>query len=272
VVKGQVFLADNNFKRIFLQNVEAIIIALFSIYGTRLLPFVFLPFIKSLRIEFNFLFFYIPMLIFTFLGLNTTQFPGSFNTFNFFIVNCFVLIYFLPAVIFWFKNKIKIKFLFNTLLIIIVALTVPRALYQTYRFCKMILEDKKSLLITNEQIELFTYLKKNKDNWLIQPYPNNITASSNSFLPFFSQRASYLTGQQTLDSQGFNWQNRSQELENIFNLSDYRLRSELFKKLSIYYFYIQNDDEIKWLDLENTTNNWYDIIASNNAGYLIKLK
>jgi hypothetical protein len=170
----------------------------------------------------------------------------------------------------WAQQKLNKKYIFWTFLAILVGFSVPRPLVQVFRFTKEIKEQKTSFLLSNDQLALFQPLFKNKDEFLIQTDLDNEVAKKISFLPFFANRASYLTGQETLDFQGMKWQSRYDGLKFIEEIDNAETRSNEYKSLNIHYFYLKKIEAVEFW--KNNGQDCSEVIAENSAGILLKLK
>lgn len=269
-LKRQVFESTNNQLRLVLQNIQATTIALLSIYGLRILPFLLLPLLKFKDKSFclNFLFF--PSIIFIFLGLNTTQSPGGFNTFNFFVVTCFVGIFLMIFLLDFLQKKLKSKYLYYFVVFLFILFSIPRPVVQVFRFAKEIKNKKTSFYISQKQLELLHPLSQTNDRNLIQMSIDDKTSKRISYLPFFSHKPSYLTGLDTLDFQGMQWENRFEKLEFIKKIDNLNLKIKEYKALNIHYFYVKDEDSINFWKKE--ANEYIDIISENESGILIKFR
>jgi hypothetical protein len=238
-LRRQVYEDAHNVRNLIVFDSLAVLIALISIYGTRLLGFVTTKkLFKFLGIEKTLLL--IPALIlFHVLGLFTIQSSGGVNVYNFFSVSAVILSLFAAFILSTFTKKL----VGMTIIIIFIVLTVPRSMYEISSNISKYGSSDFSL-VSNEQLDAFRYIRNNTNvNSLVQASPNNSLDNTAPYVSFFSGRDSYIAGSGLLKTHNVKTEVRNDELDKIFrtvNVTDFT--SQLRQK-NILYVYLQKNPE-----------------------------
>lgn len=237
-LRKSMYEANKNYIGIFVLDLISIIIALISIYGTRLLGF--FPISKLLRFlgwE-KFFFFVPPLLLFQFLGLFTLQVSGGFNVFNFFVVGALILSIFTAFNLDQISQSKKM--LGKIFLIIFIVLTLPRVVnVATYN----IENYKKHIdyhLFSNDELLAFKYIDDTlSKSAVIQSHPANEMDSKVGYLAFFSKRLTYLTSINFLETRNQKIADRKIALQHMFEVDNATEFVRLAKNKNIQYIYLQ---------------------------------
>lgn len=242
-LRHQVYEQANNIKGILFLDTVAIVIALISIHGTRLLGFFSL--LEVRKISPAMLFFLGPaIIIFHVFGLFTLQSSGGLNVFNFFVVTTVILSIMLAMGIdLFFVNRKKIQIAF---VIIITLLTVPRALTEIVGYSDSSYNPKKYHLISNDEVEAFEYIRKNtKQDSIIQSHPVNPVDAETPYVSYFSDRFSYLSGVRLQITHNQPVGKRSKEMHTLFSSTDSPTFFAKAKEYNLDLIYIQKNVEQK---------------------------
>lgn len=232
------FLASNNTSGLVLLNTIAIIITLISIHGTRLIGFFISP--KTYRVfgGENIAFLVPALLIFQILGLTTLQISGGLNVFNFFAVSTVALAIFSSFVLIDILNqKSKLSlFLFTT----VILLTVPRSLHEVLAYTKgYFTTGTGSYTISNNELEALNFIKEHTStDTVIQSHPQNHLDSRVSYVAYFTNRNTYLTGIQLQETHNQPIKDRKVDLTKLFsspNSMDFNKGLEE-RKIGLFYF------------------------------------
>lgn len=194
-LRRQVYEQAKNIRNLFILDIIAIIVAVISIHGTRLIGFFLGKNIYKKLGWKNILFFIPGLLIFHLLGLYTLQEAGGFNVFNFFVVGTVILSIFSALVIerFSFTNS----FILAILAFVLVFVTIPRVVHETLSYLPTILtpQNANSTLITNAELEGLSFIRENTpQSAIVQSHPKDSLDSQTPYVSFFSDRFTYLSG------------------------------------------------------------------------------
>jgi len=251
-LRMQVYQAHGNYRDIYILDAIAIIIALISIHGTRLLGFwpskklfKFLGWEKAL--------FLIPgLFLFHFLGLYTLQVTGGLNIFNFFVVGTVVLSL-LSAFILADLSESRNTFA-KVFLIIFVLLTVPRVIYEVTYSLNNYKTGVDSYTISSDELSAMKYIDTStaKDA-VVQSSPGNEKDYRVGYLSTFSKRLTYLTGVVFTQTRNQKIADKEIALEQLFNSNDAQQFVKSAKDKNIQYIYLQkNPKQLFRFSLDNT--------------------
>lgn len=238
-LRRQVYEAAHNVRNLIVFDGLAVLIAFISIYGTRILGFVttkklykFLGFENTLLL--------IPgLMIFHILGLFTIQSSGGVNVYNFFSVSAVILSLFSAYILSTFKkNLVGIA-----IVILFVALTIPRSIYEiSSNIAKYNSSDFS--LVSNDQLNAFRYIRNNTNvNSIVQASPNNSLDNTSPYVAFFSGRDSYIAGSGLLETHNVKTEIRKDELDKIFKSANVIDFTSQLRQKNISYVYLQKNPE-----------------------------
>ncbi len=263
-----VYEQAHNIKGIIFLDSIAILIALLSIHGTRLLGIFSSISIKRKSGFAMFLFIVPGILIFHILGLFTLQSSGGLNVFNFFVVSTVLLSIMLGVMVDTFPIKSKIvKVLF---FILVVGLTVPRAISELVGYSDSSVNPKKYHLISNDEVQAFEYIKKNTHiGDIVQSHPANPVEADTPYVSFFTDRPSYLSGVRLQITHNQPIEKRSEMLQSLFSSTDSPTFFAKSNELDIKIFYLQKKAEqrLKF----NPDKNLIIPIFENNSTLVYKI-
>jgi hypothetical protein len=242
-LRMQVYVQAGNIRNIIIYDAFAIIVTLICIHGTRLLGF--FPTKKLARIlGWEHILFFIPgIILFHIFGLFTLQAAGSFNVFNFFVVSGVIMALFSAFLCYelMLKNAVWAK----VLVLIIVLLTVPRAFYEVYAVTNTMLYNSKPE-VTKDELHALQFISKNtpKDA-IIQSHINNKLDTMTTYVSYYSERKTYLSGITMIASHNQPIEPFEKELKTAFTIQDEGMFANRIKKDNIKYLYIQKDPSQK---------------------------
>lgn len=220
-LRHQVYEQAGNIRNLIVYDTLAIVIALISVHGTRLLGlFPKMGGYKKLGWEMSL--FLIPgLILFHVLGLFTLQVSGGFNVFNFFVVGAVVLSL-LSAMVLDNATFSRKHLLRSTLLILLIVLSVPRVIYETSNYVKSLLSPKNNTtIISNDELDGLTYIKKNTpQDAVIQSHPTDPMDSHTPYVSFFTDRLTYLTGVELQNTHNQPIEERKRALTEVFAAQD----------------------------------------------------
>jgi len=237
----RIFYDHQNWIRVAIQESIYISLFTFSIFGSKLFGiFQSKKSISKFPAELNVLL--ITGIIVSLIGGSFfQQRTGGANTFNF-LVNIFIIgsIYTALSCSFWISkvnNKIKI---FAVLIIIL--LTVPRVLNQTYFNFKLIYL-KDSNTIENKEIQALDFIKNEtaKDSLILVDYRSFVSDAESPYISFMTNRSSYLSGMgNELNAHGIDYSDRQKNVDYILKKSDPLLVKNLLLINQIDYIIMSN--------------------------------
>lgn len=241
-LRMQVYVANNNYRNIFILDFAAIIITLVSIYGTRLLGF-FPNFklVKFLGWE-KTLFFMPGLFLFQFLGLYTLQVTGGLNVLYFFVVSTFVLSLFSSFTLGRLSESKKI--FAKVFLVIFIFLTIPRVVSDISRNIDNYKTHIDSYVLSNEELSAMRYLDvSTPKEAIIQAHPANNKDYEVGYLATFSKRLTYLSGIVFLETRNQKIVDKKIAMQNMFKANTASEFKNLAKNNNIQYVYLRKIPE-----------------------------
>lgn len=236
-LRMQVYEAAGNLRNIFLFNLWAVFLTFVAIYGTRMFGLLPLFRVKDENWARTLLLFLPANLIFILLGLFTLQTSGGLNIFNFLIVPILSLNILAAFSLAQLPSKI-----FVPVFAVFALLTLPRSFLQLEDFVDRYSRAKTDLVITNEQLEGFEFLRTQTDETaLVQGLVTSQEDLQNQlslYIPFFSQRDSYIGGLSMLDSHNQPTEERVAMVQNAIKAYETASNSAELRSLGIEYLYI----------------------------------
>jgi hypothetical protein len=229
--------ASGNSVYLYFLDSIGIIITLISIYGTRLIGFIFnRKLIAFLGFEKTF-FLIPPLILFQFLGLYTLQVSGTFNVFNFFAVSASVLTIF--SAVYVSKMSETSNNLKKIFIVVLVLLTIPRVLFETKSYVNRYIKNTDSYLISNDELDALTFLqKKAPKDALVQAHPNNYIEKMTPYVPYFSNHYAFLSGIDVQETHNQPIAERKKILTEIFNAPNSGDFASKLKEHNIRYVYL----------------------------------
>ncbi len=236
-LRMQVYESTGNIRNIVILNCIAVIVGLICIQGTRLIGLV--PTKKLAKLlGWEHLLFFIPgIMLFHILGLTTLQRSGSFNVFNFFVVAGVVMSLF--TAYFCYELSLKKNWVIRIVVVLIVILTMPRAVYEVHSFITS-MRTHNHMIVPMDELQALEYVRNNipKDA-IIQSHNNNALDRRTTYVSYFSDRATYLSGVDMISSHGQDIREFEKEIDMLFTLKDEDIFIKKLKKNNISYLYLQ---------------------------------
>lgn len=248
----QVYESTGNTRNIILLNIFAIIVGLISIQGTRLIGLV--PTKKLAKIlGWEHLVFFIPgIILFHILGLSTLQRSGSFNVFNFFVVSGVIMSLF--SAYLCYELLLKKKWFSRVFVLVILILTIPRAIYEVNTFI-LSMRNHSHMVIPLDELEALDYVQRNTPKKaIIQSHKNNALDKRTTYVSYYSNRATYLTGIDMISSHGQDIHPFEKEMDMFFTIKDEQSFIKRMKKNNISYLYLQKTPDQQLLFAPDSRN------------------
>jgi hypothetical protein len=169
----------------------------------------------------------------------------------------------------------KLKYIIATSFI---AITIPTSVGNLFEFYG----SPPNAIISNNEIEGFNWLKTNtpknsliltkpfqgNSQYLYNSHPYPIYAwYSTPYVTIFSERSTYLSGEEQLEITGYNYLPEREKLNKFFYEDNFSYNKELLKKLGIDYIYLHKD-ELKipdMFELEEAENNLKLVFENNDS-------
>lgn len=237
-----IYAEHNNILRVIQYELIYIFLFVVSIFGTKLLGiFQSRKSLTIFPIQLNL--FLIPAIIISFIaGSFFSQTSGGSNTFNF-LVSIFILgsIYTALACYYWAQKLPKaIKYL---IVVIIILLTVPRSINQTYTNLKNIYS-QKGHIIGNQELEALNFLSRKEPSFILTDPELKLDAQS-PYISFLSGQKMYLSGiGDELEAHGIDFSDRLEVRDAIFRSPNPGLVASLLVKNEIDYIYLYSYNNI----------------------------
>ncbi len=194
-LRRQVYEQARNIRNLLVLDMIAILVALISIHGTRLIGFFLGKNIYKKLGWKNILFFMPGLLIFHLLGLYTLQEAGGFNVFNFFVVGT-VILSILSAIVIE-RLSFTNNFILAILAFVLVFVTIPRVVYETINYLPTVFtpQNTSSTLITNSELQALNFIRESTlQSAIVQSHPKDNIDQETPYVSFFSDRFTYLSG------------------------------------------------------------------------------
>ncbi len=201
-----------------LYNVILIGVGLLAIHGSRAFGFIFTKRTLKLFGKDGMIFFYVPVLVCTFLGFTTLQVSGGFNVFNFFVVSLSILCVgtaLLCAELFE-RKRVLGAFVFAILLL----LCLPRSLYETSTMASHYVSGTDSIQVRPVDIQAFRYLRTLPKSVVIATSLEHPLESKSTYIAAFSGRQSYFAGKYLLETHNEPFTEKELNLKMLFSRSD----------------------------------------------------
>lgn len=216
----QIFLEHKNYVRILQYELMYTVIFFITLCGTKILAF-FQSFFSLLRLGKELTIFLLAgMFGSLFIGLFFFQHTGGSNTFNFIVSFWFFLS--IPtalAIVYW-QSKIKSNKWKVFFISIIIFLTLPRIVLNTYlninEYSKL-----GYLFIKNDQLEAFSFVQKhtNIDSLFIVDPANGLDART-PYVGVFIDRPMFVSGEEQLKNHGISTKKRTKIRDFVFRSSN----------------------------------------------------
>lgn len=236
----QIFIAHNNYLRVFQYELLFIIISAIAVFGIKIIAF-FQSFKSLLRLGGE-------QLIVLATGIIGSYFIGSFflqqsggaNTFNF-IVSSWIFLS-IPAALaldFWQSKLSKAKQLIFILLFVV--LTVPRVVNNTYTNVSQFM--KFGYLFVDKDLEnSFKFIKQNIDDKSLIVIDSTFDYDRYSpFVVAFTGGSTFLSGEKILESHNVPFETRQITKNNIFKAEGPLIAQEIYRNKINYLFLWQRD-------------------------------
>lgn len=244
-LRRQVYEAHNNTRNLFILDIISFIVAIFSIYGTRI--FGFFP-SKELRKILHWellLFFLPPLFIFQLLGFFTLQVSGGTVVYYFFVVSCTILSLFTSFLL---AGWVKKNICFKLLVVCIILLTLPRTILDI----SVIFDNYKTgntvTYISNNELKALSFLRqKTPSDAIVQSHPANEFDRQAPYVAFFTNRRSYLSAVHILEIHNQPIKQRKKSLAILFKQTKERKFAQKMKELHITYVYLQKNNRKQYL-------------------------
>lgn len=271
-LRQQTYEANQNWRNVGILNGLAVVITLVAMYGTRLVGW--LGLVKNLpkNQPSTWAWFWWPMsVLFVFLGFNTMQNPGGFNTFNFIVVVSVPLVLSSAFVIeSWWNQKGWRNWVGKILVIILLILTVPRSLHNSVAFLRATLRQEAPLTLSSAELQVMDWLAYNTSvTAVLQTHPESAKARQSTFLAYLSNRSTYVTSTNILETHGLALTDRKDILNLAIRAGNYAGLVTILKPTNISYLYIENiKGQRELLSQPDMSNH---VVFQNEAGWVISL-
>lgn len=252
--------------KIILYDIQAILVTFLVIHGTRIFGFfTSRKTIKSMGLEMS-MYCIVPTIVFTFLGLYTFQVSGGFNVFNFFAMSLTILSI-LTA--FFVASTWDRGILGKFFVILILAITLPRIVFETQKIILSYRDHTDVTYISNgEMLAMSNIDNKLPLNCVVATSPANGLDMKTPYVSYFTNRFTYMSGQNVLETHNQPTLDRLREYKSLFSSNNVQeIVSELRKK-KVCALYLKKDDES--LSIFEKSN--LPVLYENDAARVIDLR
>ncbi|MBI4130407.1 hypothetical protein HY468_03765 [Candidatus Roizmanbacteria bacterium] len=237
-LRRQVYEAASNIRNLFILDAVAVGIALLAIHGTRLIGFFgFFPVWRRAGWQIN-AFLMSGVILFHLLGLFTLQSSGGYVVYYFFVVATGILgIYVAFALdsIASFRPPIG-----RILLVLLLILTIPRAIIETGVVIRQYIREEQFNLITKDALDAFSFLKYHTPpGSIVQSHRGNEIDSRTPLVYLFTGRHGYLTGTLILEVHHQPIEQRKKALQQLFLNDDSLAFARSMYEKNISYIYLE---------------------------------
>ncbi|HYD35298.1 MAG TPA: hypothetical protein VD999_04485 [Vitreimonas sp.] len=271
-LRRQVYEAYSNTRNLIIMDGIAIAVFMLSIYATRLIGM--LPTLNLIKRDYGawLLLVWWPMWLFTFLGMNTLQSSGGANVFNFFIV---ALVVGGITTAFWIEKVLRWPMWLSwPLLMIVVLISLPRPLQDTYLFIKSAAVGEESLVISPDELKALSFIKTATPRQaVIQTHLKNHIDAETPYGSYLSQRYSYVSGRGILRSHN---QPVTEREAVLLDLSMPSLKMSLGERLvhaGIDYYIVRKDKnnfEQLWFPWQYALQEGVEVVYQNETVTVVK--
>lgn len=259
----RIFLADNKILKSYFFESIFILVTVFSFFGSKIIGVVQTKNSLSL-IPFQLHIFLLSgILVSLIFGFLFQQTSGGSNTFNF-IVNVFIIgsVYAALSAFFLTSLKKPIAIIFAA---IIIGLTVPRVLYETYRSIYR-LTNNQYQSVTPLQLRAFDFLKHQAKGLTVVDRTAFGLDASSPYVAFFVDQPMYLSGLQILESHGVKVSTRSSKVATMLDPLRVDQARQLFLTEKIKYFVIGKSSPLATVSAQ-----FSETLFSNNEVSILKI-
>lgn len=223
-------LTKDSFREL-LYSAALVLVGLTMIHGIRMLGFlVHQRFLQANRGSF-FLFFILPTFIFTFLGFTTLQDSGGLNVFNFFAVTLVLLPILLAlSLVLWFQRMRAVLLVF---VVCIAVFMFPRTFFETWSMVVRYMKGTDSVRITPSDHALFDFLSTLPDDAVIAAPLDHPLESKSTYVAAYTGRRSFLSGIYLLETHNQPFEEKRDQLQELFRSSTLADMRELMKRWGI---------------------------------------
>lgn len=217
-LREQVYKQANSWSGMVFLNAQILIAGVFAVFGARILGLLFLPISLPVTKRLYWFFYFIPAsVLFFILGFGTFQSPGGMNTYNFLIVTMIFSVVGLSAL---FQSLLRGSKIFGLIFIFfILGLSAPLPFVQWNFFLQKGLVQFDEFDWSLNEVELFSWIRMNSSSdSLVQYLSGNgldFRNSTGAFVPFFSSRRSFLSGENILRTHEIEVAGQENLLKNI---------------------------------------------------------
>lgn len=261
----------HNTKWLVLYDLISIGVTLISIHGTRIVGFL----INKRQIKFfgwQMILYTIPTgILFTWLGLYTLQSTGTgaFNVYNFFSVSLAILViytaFFLSQ---WWQSK---NWILRSLVLLILLLSIPRVVFETNKIITSYIQGIDVTYIPQQEQQALAFINAHTSpESIVQSDPSNFLDSNTPYVSYFSNRQTYITGENVLETHGQPTKDRYDAFRKLFDTAGPHGLVDTLKSDGVGYLYVvKNSDSQKLrtnLESINVT-----ILYENSVAVVYKL-
>lgn len=283
-LREQQFILNHNQKRIILENLKLVGVALVFVYGARLFGLLINQKVaQSLRQE-NVWFLMTSFFIWTFFGFNFLQEKGGYNTFNFLILaaTCLSILLGANLSVLW-GEKIKrnekwwqklINLSRKIIVIIIFVLLLPRTFHNWQHYGQTTVKNAETVgFYENDFLNLMRVAQqKSTTKDLLAVAPNNERQRLASVIPGLIGRKTYLSNQFILKTHNYDYAEKEEKLKDVFAQTKLENFQFGLRKLGVALVILEWDDIEKMnqelqTEIKNTKDNYF----YNRAGIIIEL-
>ena len=190
-----------------LLGVSAFFLGIFGIFGMRIFGIVQMFRKNRMELATTWMMFWLPAtVLFIFLGLNTMQKPGTFNTFNFLIVSLFPLLIYTAQLL---ANAWKKNVLGKGFVILFVLLGTPRVIHNAVAYANDTLTHHTRFVFSLDEVAVLSWARTNTPkNAVLQTDPMNGNSLETAGVSYFSGRSTYVGGQGVLRAHEMSFEER----------------------------------------------------------------
>jgi hypothetical protein len=267
------FEVHNNKLRIFILNVQMVVVFLVITFGTRILGFLGLFFGQKKLGNEIFLFLAAPFLLFIFVGLFFLQESGIFESFNFIAVSTvagsmFTSIFLAKALNFATKKQsLYIKLGFFGLVGVAVLLTVPRTVYDAKYYLNLY-KIKSGQILTWDQMKMFEEMGRTiSPSSLVLTDIKDQLGSYSPYVAAFSGTRMFFSGEGILKAHGLEVGEKSVWVKELFNKEKRAEFANEAEKAGIEYLYLQRPLPESFRDKK-----YFEVLKESDSSALVYIK
>jgi hypothetical protein len=243
-----------------------------SIFGSRIFGYLGLTALaKRTNLQYC-AFFAAPLLVFFILGHTTLQVSGMFNVYNFFAVSLGVLALLLAVWLHALSQNKYTKVLSWMATLLLICVSVPRTLYDLQLVSEIYQDHFQVTRISAQELAAFAFIRDQvPQDAILQAHVKNEYDQSTPYVPFFSDRAPFLSGTGSLRTHNQPVDARRKQLDEVWNVSRGPELAGRLHSIGVQYIYVRRKPE-ELYDFSLNDGEFFSTVFENDEVIVAKVQ